>query len=122
MYEIEIRNADNEKEAGYSFTDQNIYTRDIVIENNMITFNRVVKEDSGYNAASQEYVTNNLERGESAVQLESYSTELQGVQCRANTHETRSGCVERAADDHAGRKRKRAEILCVRHGRTGWYL
>ena len=82
MYEIEIRNADNEKEAGYSFTDQNIYTRDIVIENNMITFNRVVKEDSGYNAASQEYVTNNLERGESAVQLESYSTELQGVQQR----------------------------------------
>lgn len=79
MYEVEIRNADNEKEAEYSFTDQNIYTRDIVIEKNMITFNRVVKDGSGYSAASQEYVTNNLERAESSVELQSYSSELQGT-------------------------------------------
>ena len=62
MYEIEIRNSDNKTEAQYSFEDQGIYTTDILIDGNLLTLNRVVKEGDTYNSTSQEYITNNQER------------------------------------------------------------
>lgn len=80
MYEIEIRNSQNKEEAAYNFTDQNIYTTDILIDGNLLTFNRVIKEGDTYNSTKQEYVTNNKEREDSAVSLETYSTEKRGTQ------------------------------------------
>lgn len=80
MYEIEIRNSKNEVEASYNFTEQNIYTTDILIENNLLTFERVVRDGSSYSAAAQEYVTNNQERAETAVTLETYSTDTMQTQ------------------------------------------
>lgn len=82
MYEIEIRNSDNKTEAQYSFEDQNIYTTDILIEENLLTLNRVVKEGKTYNFTSQEYITNNQEREESSVTLEKYSTDVKETQLR----------------------------------------
>lgn len=82
MYEIEIRNSDNKTEAQYSFEDQNIYTTDILIEENLLTLNRVVKEGKTYNSTSQEYITNNQEREESSVTLEKYSTDVKETQLR----------------------------------------
>lgn len=82
MYEIEIRNSKNETEAQYSFTDQNIYTTDILIVDNQITLNRVVKEGSQYNSTSQEYITNNQERTDTTVTLENYTTDIREKQVR----------------------------------------
>lgn len=82
MYEIEIRNSDNKTEAQYSFEDQNIYTTDILIEENLLTLNRVVKEGKTYNSTSQEYITNKQEREESSVTLEKYSTDVKETQLR----------------------------------------
>lgn len=82
MYEIEIRNSGNKTEAQYSFTDQNIYTTDILIDGNLVTLNRVVKSGDTYNSASQEFITNNQERKESKVSLESYTTDSAGKQVR----------------------------------------
>ena len=82
MYEIEIRNSDNKTEAQYSFEDQGIYTTDILIDGNLLTLNRVVKEGDTYNSTSQEYITNNQERKESAVSLETYATDVKETQVR----------------------------------------
>lgn len=82
MYEIEIHNSDNKTEAQYSFTDQNIYTTDILIEGNLVTLNRVVKSGDAYNSASQEFITNNQERKESKVSLKNYTTDSAGKQVR----------------------------------------
>ena len=82
MYEIEIRSSDNKTEASYSFTDQNIYTTDILIDKNLVTLNRVVKNGDTYNSASQEFITNNQERTESKVSLETYTTDTAGKQVR----------------------------------------
>lgn len=32
MYELEIRNSDNETAASYSFTDDNVYTTGILVQ------------------------------------------------------------------------------------------
>lgn len=82
MYEVEIRNWENKEEAKYSFTDQGIYTTDILFENNMLTFNRVQKDGERYSAASPEYVTNNEGRRETKLALETYSTDAGGTQVR----------------------------------------
>lgn len=82
MYEIEIRNSKNKTEAQYSFEDKNIYTTDILIEENLLTLNRVVKEGDTYNSASQEYITNNQEREETSLSLETYTTDVKQTQVR----------------------------------------
>ncbi len=82
MYEIEIRNSDNETEVQYTFEDQNIYTTDVLIEENLLTLNRVVKTGGIYNAASQEFITNNQEREERLVTLETYATDIMETQVR----------------------------------------
>ena len=69
MYELEIRNADNETEASYSFTDNNIYTTGILVEGNMVTLNRVRKNGSTYQSTNQEFITNNVERSDSTISL-----------------------------------------------------
>lgn len=75
MYGIEILNDSGKQEAEYSFTDQNMYTTDILIEDNLITLNRVVRNGQQYQSASQEYITNNQERKESLVSLDTYYTD-----------------------------------------------
>lgn len=82
MYEVEIRNSKNKEEAKYSFADQGIYTTDIVIEGNMLTFSRVQKSGDRYIAADQEFVTSNEERKDSTLSLGSYTTEANGKQVR----------------------------------------
>lgn len=82
MYAVEILNSKNEKVAEYSFTDSGIYTTDILIDGNLLTLNRVEKRDSVYSTAEQEYITNNEERKESTVSLETYSTDRMQRQLR----------------------------------------
>lgn len=82
IYEVEIRNSKNKEEATYSFTEQGIYTTDVVIEANMLTLNRVMRSGDRYKSTSQEYITNNTERKETKVSLETFSTDLEGKQKR----------------------------------------
>lgn len=82
MYKLEIRDSQNEKQAEYSFTDSGIYITDIVTEGNLVTVNRVVKNAEGYSVTAQEFITSNAERKESAVSVETYSTERMGKQVR----------------------------------------
>ena len=82
MYELEIRNSDNEVVTSYSFTDSGMYTKDILIEDNLVTLNRVVKNGNVYNAAAQEFITNNEERNDSTISLESYTSERMQTQMR----------------------------------------
>ncbi len=82
MYELEIRNADNETEASYSFTDNNIYTTGILVEGNMVTLNRVRKNGSTYQSTEQEFITNNVERSDSTISLVTYTTERMQTQER----------------------------------------
>lgn len=81
-YEVEIRNSENKEEAKYSFTDQGLYTTDILIEENLVTLNRVQKSGDRYQSASQEYITNNTERKETKVTPETFSTDSVGKQLR----------------------------------------
>lgn len=82
MYAVEIVNSKNEQVAEYSFTDSGIYTTDILIDGNLLTLNRVEKRDSVYSTAEQEYITNNEERKETTVSLETYSTDRMQRQLR----------------------------------------
>lgn len=87
MYEVEIRNSENEEEAKYSFIDQGLYTSDILIEDNLLTLNRVEKSGDRYQTASQEYITNNTERMETKVTVEIYSADVMEKQVRLTLSE-----------------------------------
>ena len=82
MYELEIRNSKNKEVAKYSFTDENIYISDILIDSNLVTLNRMQKNGNLYNVTSQEYITNNKERTETTVSLETYTTDMMQKQMR----------------------------------------
>ena len=60
MYELEIRNSENEVMKTYS-ADQ-IYISDVFIEENMMTLNRVVKSGETYTVTSQDYISSNEEK------------------------------------------------------------
>lgn len=87
MYEVEILNSKNEAVAEYSFADQGIYTTDILIDGNLLTLNRVKKSGSVYSVTAQEYITNNEERKETTVSVETYSTERLQKQVRITFEE-----------------------------------
>lgn len=82
MYELEIRNSDNETAASYSFTDNNIYTTGILVQGNMVTLNRVRKSGNTYQSTEQEFITNNVERSDSTISFATYTTERMQTQTR----------------------------------------
>ena len=82
MYELEIRNSDNETAASYSFTDNNIYTTGILVQGNMVTLNRVRKSGNTYQSTEQEFITNNVERSDSTISLATYTTKRMQTQTR----------------------------------------
>lgn len=65
MYELEIRNSENEVMKTYS-ADQ-IYISDVFIEENMMTLNRVVKSGETYTVTSQDYISSNEEKEDKKV-------------------------------------------------------
>ena len=74
MYELEIRNSENEVMKTYS-ADQ-IYISDVFIEENMMTLNRVVKSGETYTVTSQDYISSNEEKKTKSITLEAFSTDL----------------------------------------------
>lgn len=82
MYEVEIRSSANQEQARYTFLDQGMYISDILIEDNLLTLDRVQKNGSQYTAAAKEYVTNNEERKDTKLTLETYSSSAVGTEVR----------------------------------------
>lgn len=80
MYELEIRNSENEVMKTYS-ADQ-IYISDVFIEENMMTLNRVVKSGETYTVTSQDYISRNEEKKTKSITLEAFSTDLKEKQMR----------------------------------------
>ena len=71
MYELEIRNSENEVMKTYSA--DKIYISDVFIEENMMTLNRVVKSGETYTVTSQDYISSNEEKKTKSITLEAFS-------------------------------------------------
>lgn len=80
MYILEIR--DSKNEVAKTYTADQIYVSDVFIEDNMITLNRVTKNGDVYTGTSQDYITNNEEKLESNISLETFSTDTKERQMR----------------------------------------
>ena len=80
MYELEIR--DTENRAVKNYASEDTFISDIIVEDNLVTINRVVKSGEVYHASSPDYITNNEERNDSGVVLETVATDLKETQMR----------------------------------------
>lgn len=80
MYKLEIRDNDNKIMKTYEMSG--IYLSDVLVEDGLVTLNRVSKDAGVYTGIAQDYITNNEERKESEVIVELYSTSLKETQVR----------------------------------------
>lgn len=80
MYKVEIQNSKSKVVKTYE--QEASYVLGAAFEDNMITLSRAKKEGNTYTGISDDYVTNNEEKEESNIYLESYVTELKETQYR----------------------------------------
>ncbi|GAA0804413.1 hypothetical protein GCM10008910_39390 [Faecalicatena orotica] len=80
MYELEIINSKDKVLKTYAV--EGTYITDVFIETNLVTLNRVTNSGDAYTGTAQDYISNNEERKESNITLESYSSDLKGRQMR----------------------------------------
>ncbi|MDD3402333.1 MAG: papain-like cysteine protease family protein [Hespellia sp.] len=73
MFRLEIRNRKNKVVKTYEA--ENTFISDIAIDNNQITVNRVTNANQIYTGINADYITNNEEKAQSNIALESFSTE-----------------------------------------------
>ena len=77
---IEIQNSKGKVIKTYE--NEGIYILSASFDDNMITLNRVTKDGDTYTSIIEDYITNNEEKKESNIYLESYSTSLKQTQMR----------------------------------------
>lgn len=80
MYGLEI--VDSKNKVVKTYAVKGIYISDIFVEKNLVTLNLLTKADGVYSGTDQDYISNNQERKESNVSLESYTTDLKKKQIR----------------------------------------
>lgn len=80
MYKVEIQNSKSKVVKTYQA--DKIYILSAEFSDNMITLKRATKTDGMYTAITEDYITNNEDRAESNIYLESYATELKQTQMR----------------------------------------
>lgn len=80
MYKLEIRDTKNKVVKTYQ--QGNIYISDVFVEENMITLNRMTNNGGVYTVIDRDYITNNEEKRESNIYLQSYVTDLKETQYR----------------------------------------
>lgn len=80
MYKVEIIDSDGEVVKTYQ--NENIYVLGASFDGNMITLKRATKNGDTYTSTSPDYITNNDEKRESNIYLESYITDLKETQMR----------------------------------------
>ena len=80
MYQIEIRDSQNEVLKTYA--QDGVYISDVLVDSNMVTLNRLTRNENTYTTASQDYITSNEERKENNITLEKTSSDLKEAQMR----------------------------------------
>lgn len=78
MYELEIRDTKNKVVKTYAV--EGTYISDVLIENNLVTLNRVTKSGNVYSAIKQDYISNNEDTTKSNITLEVYTSGLKKSQ------------------------------------------
>lgn len=80
MYKVEIQ--DEKSKVIKTYEVEGIFVLSAEFEDNMITLNRATKNGETYTKTAPDYITNNKEKKESNIYLESYATELKETQRR----------------------------------------
>lgn len=80
MCKIEIQNSKGEVVKTYE--NEGIYILDTEFQDNMIVLSRATKKGTTYHSTAEDYITNNEEKEESNISLESYVTSLKQRQMR----------------------------------------
>lgn len=80
MYKVQIIN--QKQKIVKEYEDAGNYILDGYVEDNMLTLNRLKKDGSVYRPLEAEYITNNEERVESNIMLESYQDPVSGIVMR----------------------------------------
>ncbi len=80
MYQIEIR--DGKDKVVKTYQADGLYVLDASFDENMITLDRAVRDGDTYAATAPDYITNNEEKEESNIFVETYATELKEQQVR----------------------------------------
>ncbi len=80
MYQIEIRDSKNQVLKTYA--QDGVYISDVLVDSNMVTLNRLTRNENTYTTASQDYITSNEERKENNITLEKTSSDLKEAQMR----------------------------------------
>lgn len=78
MYKIEI--VDQKENVVKKYEMENVFITDAYVQDNMMTLERAKKKSGAYSPLSDDYITNNEEKPESNIYLESYSDEWKGYQ------------------------------------------
>lgn len=80
MHRVEI--VDQSKTVVKTYEIEGTFITDAYIEDNMLTLERAKKSGKKYKAIDEDYITNNEEKAESNIYLETYSDELKSGQQR----------------------------------------
>lgn len=80
MYRMEI--LDSESKVLKNYFQDGVYISDIFVEDNMVTVNRVVRNENVYSGTSQDYISSTEERKDTTITLQKLSTELKESQMR----------------------------------------
>ena len=60
MYQLEIRDSSNQVLKTYA--QEGVYISDVLVDSNMVTLNRLTRNENTYTTAAQDYITSNEER------------------------------------------------------------
>lgn len=80
LQRLEIRDRNNQIVKTYQ--EDNVYITDVVIQNEMIKMNRLTMGGGLYKAIESDYITNNVEKQENKITLESYRDSIKEKQYR----------------------------------------
>lgn len=80
MYQLEIRDSSNQVLKTYA--QEGIYISDVLVDSNMVTLNRLSRNENIYTTVAQDYITSNEERKENNITLERMSSDLKEAQMR----------------------------------------
>lgn len=82
MYQLEIRDSSNQVLKTYA--QEGVYISDVLVDSNMVTLNRLTRNENTYTTAAQDYITSNEERKKNNIALETTSSDVKERQMRFN--------------------------------------
>lgn len=80
MYALEIR--DQKNTPAKTYQAEGVYISSVEVKENMITLHRVTKNGELYTPTTDEHITNNQEKEEGNISLETFTSDLKGEQIR----------------------------------------